>query len=125
MKIPFRDRAADKMKRAMATWSALFGMLVFIVGWIVLRNVLQVPVDNPQLTILNLILSSLAGLQCFILLIAAKRGEAMNEQITRKIAKETDEIDKLIKENMKLISENTDLTKEIHSIVASLRAKEK
>src|SRR5690348_3485087 len=76
MNVPFRDRAADKMKRAMATWSALFGMLFFILGWILLRNVFQVPVDNPQLTILNLILSSLAGLQCFILLIAAKRGEA-------------------------------------------------
>lgn len=117
MSVPFKDRAADKMKRAMATWSALFGMLFFILGWILLRNVFQVPVDNSQLTILNLILSSLAGLQCFILLIAAKRGEAMNEQITRKIAKETDEIDKLIKEN-------TDLTKEIHGIVAALKTKE-
>ena len=104
------------MKRAMATWTALFCMLFFILGWILLRNVFQVPVDNSQLTILNLILSSLAGLQCFILLIAAKRGEAMNEQITRKIAKETDEIDKLIKEN-------TDLTKEIHGIVTALKNK--
>jgi uncharacterized membrane protein len=101
--IPFRDRAADKMKRAMATWSALFGMLILIVGWIIARNVLNLPLDNPQLTILNLILSSLAGLQCFILLIAAKRGEALNEEIVRKIAKETDEIDKQVAEmNRKL-----------------------
>ena len=117
MKAPFRDIAADKMKRAMATWTALFSMLFFITGWIFMRNVLQIPVDNSQLTILNLILSSLAGLQCFILLIAAKRGETQNEIITRKIAKETDEIDRLIKEN-------TDLTKEIHGIVAALKTKE-
>ena len=123
MKVPFKDRAADKMKRAMATWSALFGMLFFILGWILLRNVFQVPVDNSQLTILNLILSSLAGLQCFILLIAAKRGEAMNEQITRKIAKETDEIDRLIKKNTELVTENTELTKAIHEIVATLKTK--
>lgn len=123
MSVPFKDRAADKMKRAMATWSALFGMLFFILGWILLRNVFQVPVDNSQLTILNLILSSLAGLQCFILLIAAKRGEAMNEQITRKIAKETDEIDRLIKKNTELVTENTELTKAIHEIVATLKIK--
>jgi uncharacterized membrane protein len=107
----FSDRSADKMKRAMATWTALFSMLFFILAWILMRNVLQIPLDNPQLTILNLILSSLAGLQCFILLIAAKRGEAQNELLVTKIALETDEIDALIKEN-------TELTKAIHALVS-------
>lgn len=87
------ERAADRMKAAMSTWIALFGMLFFILGWIVGTH-LGLPLDNPQLTILNLILSSLAGLQCFVLLIAAKRGEAIMDKIIRRIATETNEIDR-------------------------------
>lgn len=105
----FKDRAADKMKAAMSTWSALFTMLGFISGWICLVNV-GIAIDNKQLTILNLVLSSLAGLQCFILLIAGRRGEVMMEKIINHILTETDEIDALLKKNV-------DLTIEIHQAV--------
>lgn len=105
----FKDRAADKMKAAMSTWSALFTMLAFISGWIALVNI-GVAIDNKQLTILNLVLSSLAGLQCFILLIAGRRGEVMMEKIINHILTETDDIDLLLKKNM-------DLTKEIHEVI--------
>jgi len=108
--LPFKDRAADRMKRGMETWTALIGMITFILGWIILREVFHVPLDNPQLTILNLILSSLAGLQAFVILIAAKRGEAHDEEIMDKISVETDEIDKLLQEN-------TQLTKEIRALL--------
>lgn len=89
----FGERMADGMKAIMATWSALFAMLFFILAWIILRDGFNVPLDNSQLTILNLVLSSLAGLQCFILLIAGKRGEVIMDKIIRRIADETNEID--------------------------------
>lgn len=105
----FKDRAADKMKAAMSTWTALFMMLAFISGWITLVNI-GIMIDNKQLTILNLVLSSLAGLQCFILLIAGRRGEVMMERIINHILTETDEIDALLKKNV-------ELTTEIHEAV--------
>jgi uncharacterized membrane protein len=106
----FKDRAADKMKAAMSTWSALFSMLLFISGWIFLVDI-GIAIDNKQLTILNLVLSSLAGLQCFILLIAGRRGEVMMEKIINHILTETDEIDALLKKNV-------DLTAEIHRFIS-------
>lgn len=70
------DRAADKLRNGMGSWAFIFGALGFLAGWIVAAEH-GLPIDNPQLTILNLLLSCLAALQGGILLIAAKRQDAI------------------------------------------------
>lgn len=74
--LSFGDRAADRMRSGMGSWGFIFGALAFLAVWIGLAES-GVKVDNPQLTILNLILSCLAALQGGILLIAAKRQDAV------------------------------------------------
>ncbi len=72
------ERAADRMKQALATWTALISMGLFIAGWMVFNSHLAGQghhFDPYPWILLNLCLSTLAGLQCFVLLIANRRGE--------------------------------------------------
>lgn len=66
------ERAADAMKHYLATWPALGLTLVVIVVWLVTG---AFGIDPSPWFRLNLGLSCFAALQCFILLIANKRGE--------------------------------------------------
>lgn len=74
------ERAADRMRNGMGSWAFIFAALAFLGGWIGLVQ-LGVDIDNKQLTILNLVLSCLAALQGGILLIAAKRADAIASQL--------------------------------------------
>lgn len=74
--LTFGQRSADVLRNGMGSWGFIFGALLFLAGWIVGSH-LGLPIDNPQLTILNLLLSCLAALQGGILLIAAKRQDAI------------------------------------------------
>ena len=72
------ERAADRMKQALATWTALIGMGLFIFAWMIFNSHLGGSghhFDPYPWILLNLCLSTLAGLQCFVLLIANRRGE--------------------------------------------------
>lgn len=75
--LTFGDRAADIMRSGMGSWAFIWCALGFLAVWITAAQ-LGAPIDNPQLTILNLGLSCLAALQGGILLIAAKRQDAIN-----------------------------------------------
>lgn len=124
------DKAADAVRNGMGSWPFVFGFLVSMGTWAYLNSVVlkEHAFDPYPYILLNLILSTLAGLQGAILLIAAKRADALLDKVikhindmtehiqlnTDKIAKETDQIDGLI-------IENTDLTKEIHNL-AKLQA---
>lgn len=112
--LTFGQRAADMMKAIFATWAALFGMLAFIFGWIGIVQLFHAPIDNPQLTILNLILSSLAGLQCFVLLIAAKRADQIAAQIALHTFQNTEAIKTLIEQNTALTEQVATLTRAVH-----------
>lgn len=70
--LSFRDRAIDGMKRGMATWTSLLGFLGLMVVWIATGGF---GVDHAPYSGLNLVLSGIAGLQCFVLLLAAKRSD--------------------------------------------------
>jgi uncharacterized membrane protein len=76
------ERAADAMRNGMGSWGFVFGSLAFLAGWITSAEV-GIPIDNPQLTILNLILSCVAALQGAILLIAAKRSDQIASELAR------------------------------------------
>lgn len=77
--LTFGERAADKMRNSMGSWRFVFGFLLFMALWALLNTQ---PGwhhwDAFPFILLNLFLSMLAGLQGAILLIAAKRADAVS-----------------------------------------------
>lgn len=80
-KLTLGERAADKMRNWMGSWTFIFAALIFLAVWIVTAVLRLAPIDNPQLTILNLVLSCIAALQGGILLIAAKRADQIASEV--------------------------------------------
>jgi uncharacterized membrane protein len=73
------ERAADKMRNGMGSWKFVFSFLIFMAIWAALNSVAGIHHwDKYPFILLNLFLSMLAGLQGAILLIAAKRQDAIS-----------------------------------------------
>lgn len=77
------ERAADRMRNGMGSWGFVFGALGYLGLWILIAEFRWLHIDNPQLTILNLVLSCVAALQGAILLIAAKRQDQIASELAR------------------------------------------
>lgn len=111
------DRAADVMRNRMGSWWFVGAFLAFMIVWAVL-NAMSFTWDPYPYILLNLFLSMLAGLQGAILLIAAKRQDALaaalaqHDYETNLAAKE--EIEQL----MTIIQEQHVLLREIHQHMA-------
>lgn len=73
------QRAADYMRNGMGSWPFVVGFLVFMILWAAANTWMlsQRAWDPYPYILLNLFLSMLAGLQGAILLIAAKRQDAI------------------------------------------------
>lgn len=74
------QRAADKMRNIMGSWSFLFAFLFIMLCWAAI-NIFWLNnkgFDPYPFILLNLILSTLAGLQGIILLIASKRQDEIS-----------------------------------------------
>ena len=94
------------MKGVFATWTALFSILLAMAGWIWTGGF---GADKFPFILLNLCLSCLAALQCFILLIAAKR----SDQTSAELAMHTFENgEKLLEIN----KGQTELLKQVHAM---------
>lgn len=72
------ERAADKLRNAMGSWAFVIGFLSFMGAWIIWNTISTLVFDAPPYILLNLGLSLMAGLQGAILLIAAKRMDAIS-----------------------------------------------
>ena len=77
----FGEKAADGMRHGMGSWPFVFAFVVFMFGWMVLNSVNTITWDPYPWILLNLILSTLAGLQGAILLIAAKRADRIAAEL--------------------------------------------
>ena len=71
------ERAADRMRNFMGSWRFVGGFVAFMAVWAALNFLLPHAWDKYPFILLNLFLSMLAGLQGAILLIAAKRQDAI------------------------------------------------
>ncbi len=103
----------------LATWAALLSVMGFILAWTVVNSHLAGKghhFDPYPWILLNLCLSCFAALQCFVLLIANKRGE----QIAAEIALHTEQNTEDLKNVVDVIKANTDLLQDIHQHVESL-----
>lgn len=70
------ERAADRMRNVMGSWGFVGGFVLFMLLWAAV-NSFATRWDPYPFILLNLFLSMLAGLQGAILLIAAKRQDAI------------------------------------------------
>jgi uncharacterized membrane protein len=77
------ERAADRMRNSMGSWIFVFAALGFLAAWILVTELRLLHIDNPQLTILNLVLSCVAALQGAILLIAARRSDQISSELAQ------------------------------------------
>lgn len=114
------DRAADKMRNGMGSWAFVLAAILFMAGWATLNTVEGIHHwDKFPFILLNLFLSMLAALQGAILLIAAKRADAISAAMAQhdyetNIRAEK-EIQQLMELNRKQIEQIEDLKKLISS----------
>ena len=108
------ERAADTMRNSMGSWPFVFGALTFLGLWMLLNVFLgQSAFDLYPFILLNLVLSCLAALQGAILLIAAKRADA----ISAELAIHTYQVDQ---ETLNLTKEIAELTKQVHTLTQAM-----
>lgn len=98
------EKAADILRNTMGSWSFVFGFLAFLAMWAFLNSSPNVVHwDKYPFILLNLFLSMLAALQGAILLIAAKRMDAISAlQAKRDLETDLaskDEIEVLMQQN--------------------------
>lgn len=116
--LTFGQRAANHLKAIFATWTALILCLAVISLWLSSGG-LPPGSDAPGFLHLNLALSCFAALQCFILLIAAKRSDEIGAQVALHTLENTQAIKELIERNTRLTEQIEALTKEIHQHIAN------
>jgi uncharacterized membrane protein len=75
------ERAADRLRNGMGSWTFVFAALAFLGAWMALNR--STGFDPFPFILLNLVLSCLAALQGAILLIAAKRSDQIASELAR------------------------------------------
>ena len=75
------ERAADAMRHGMGSWPFVFSFVVLMITWMTYNSFSSKPFDLHPFILLNLMLSTLAGLQGAILLIAAKRADRISAEL--------------------------------------------
>lgn len=116
------QRAADALRNGMGSWIFIGGFLAVMVGWASLNSLVLAngAWDPYPYILLNLFLSMLAGLQGAILLIAAKRQDAISAAMAQhdydtNVAAKA-EIDRLIE----LCEHQAEMMVELHTLVQRL-----
>jgi uncharacterized membrane protein len=103
------ERAADLLRNGMGSWGFVIAALAFLAGWMIANG--SDGFDPYPFILLNLILSCLAALQGAILLIAAKRADALSRDLAEHDYKTN-------LEAVEIIKEIRELTVDIHSATA-------
>ena len=75
------EKAADVMRHGMGSWPFVFSFVVIMEAWMIYNGMSKHPFDVYPFILLNLMLSTLAGLQGAILLIAAKRADRIAAEL--------------------------------------------
>ena len=73
------ERAADRLRNGMGSWSFVLGALIFLAGWMIGNR--GAGFDPYPFILLNLVLSCVAALQGAILLIAARRADQISAEL--------------------------------------------
>jgi uncharacterized membrane protein len=116
----------------MGSWTFVGLFLLVMAIWVVINSVFKLghPLssgtkgfDPYPYILLNLVLSTMAGLQAAALLIAAKRSDAIASEIAVHTLKNTESDRDLLEENNELtksVKNHTDLLEELHVHVTAI-----
>jgi uncharacterized membrane protein len=130
--LSFGERAADVMRNGMGSWTFVFLFLGAMAFWMTLNSFFEIghPLssgskgfDPYPYILLNLVLSTLAGLQAAALLIAAKRADGIAAEIAMHTLENTETDRVLLEENTALtrqVRSHTELLDELHRHVSAL-----
>ena len=97
------ERAADLLRNGMGSWGFVLSALAFLAGWMIANG--ADGFDPYPFILLNLILSCLAALQGAILLIAAKRADALSRDLAEHDYKTNVEAIEIVKDIKRLTVE--------------------
>ena len=123
------ERAADKMRNAMGSWAFVGAFLGIMVAWAVVNTIVlgrllgHQSFDPFPYVFLNLFLSMLAGLQGAILLIAAKRADAIASEQSLHHLGISESLVTMMEANTELtnaVRDDTRLLHEIHKHVTAI-----
>ncbi len=108
------ERAADRMRNGMGSWPFVGLFVLFMIVWAALNSIHGFHHwDKYPFILLNLFLSMLAGLQGAILLIAAKRQDAISAVMAEHDYQTNLRAKKEIETLMAINQEQLDLIKEL------------
>jgi uncharacterized membrane protein len=123
---PFRtnltlgQRAADRLRNIMGSWFFVTGFIIFMAVWALLNSV-GLKWDPYPFILLNLFLSMLAGLQGAILLIAAKRQDAIAAALSQHDYDTNVAAKHEIETLMTINRQQLEMLKELKELVAAAR----
>lgn len=105
------QRAADRMRNGMGSWPFIAAFVAVLAAWIATNSVAGGWDPYPYI-LLNLFLSMIAGLQGSILLIAAKRQDAIAAALAQHdfetdtaAKREIEELAEIIREQLRILEE--------------------
>ena len=112
-KLTTGERAADAMRNGMGSWTFVLSFVVFLGVWALLNSLHGMHHwDNYPFILLNLFLSMLAAIQGAILLIAAKRADAVSAamaehdyETNRAAKREIEALQRLNEQQLQLLEE--------------------
>ncbi len=111
------QRAADSMRNVMGSWGFVGSFIAFMLAWAAI-NTIGTAWDPYPYILLNLLLSMLAGMQGAILLIAAKRQDA----IAAALAEHDYETNRAAKVDIEALlainNRQTEMLAQLHEILA-------
>ncbi|WP_319592658.1 DUF1003 domain-containing protein [Protaetiibacter intestinalis] len=115
------ERAADRLRNGMGSWTFVGVFLCFMLVWAVFNTVAVFAHWDPYpFILLNLFLSMLAGLQGAILLIAAKRSDA----VSAALAQHDFEVDQAARKDVQVLLElnrkQVEMLGELHERLCAL-----
>jgi len=113
------ELAADRMRNGMGSWTFIGLFLMAMIIWMIANSLFNLGgvkggIDSYPYVLLNLMLSTVAGLQAAALLIAARRADSIASEIAIHTEKNTDDIKALLEQNTQLTQAVKRLTKEVH-----------
>ena len=117
-KLTIGEKAADAMRNGMGSWPFVFLFLLFLVVWAWMNT--HGPTahwDKYPFILLNLFLSMLAAIQGAILLIAAKRADAISAAMAKHDYETNIEAEKEIEQLMTINKRQLEIIEELHKIL--------
>ncbi|NYI42128.1 DUF1003 domain-containing protein [Demequina lutea] len=116
------ERAADSMRNFMGSWGFVTGFIVFMILWATANSVAK-GWDPYPFILLNLFLSMLAGMQGAILLIAARRQDAIAAALAQHDYDTNVAAKKDIEMLLAINNRQVEMIEELHALVTKLSAK--